>query len=655
MKIYKLFFLLILLNLSSYTYSQDYSTTNKKAIQYFEKALIAFDGKKRADAAELAYKALAKDENFVEPYLLLGEIAYDMGNEAKQIEFFSKAVEIDGVNYPMAYYLLALTYIETENYSAAKKNFSKFLDLNVDSETFNTTSSYYIEICDFRINAVLDPVEFKPEKLPATINSENGEYFPSISADGKTLLFTRLLPTYGKNPVLEDSVHEDIFVSYLVDNKWTEAVSVGSQINDINNQGAHTISADGTIMIYTDCTCSDGLVKCCDLYLSEFVDSKWTSGSKLGEPINTSYFESQPSISADGKTIFFVSNRQGGKGKRDIWKVIKFSDGTWSGAINLGDSINTSGNEMCPFLHADNKTFYFSSDGLPGMGGLDFFRSEIDENKKFSTPVNLGYPINSSKNEFRLILDAKGEVAYFSTSRETEDEKEIYDSYGRRIEIGQDIYKFELYPQMRPTKTLYVKGNIFDANTTKSIEADYDIINLETTEKVNADKNANHFFICLPIEQNYALNVSKPGYLFYSENFSLINLPDSIDFYILEVPLIPIQSGGKIILKNIFFETDSYNLKQESYVELNKLVEFLNLNSELNIEIGGHTDNIGTEQYNKVLSENRAKSVVEYLILKGINTKRLTYKGYGFSEPLTDNNTETGRAQNRRTEFKIIK
>lgn len=621
-------------------FSQDYSTTSKKAIKYYENALELFENKQIAEAAEYAYKALDKDTNFVEVYLLLGEIAYNLGNKSKEIEFFSKAVEKDSEKFPMAYYLLGLTYMETENYSAAKKNFYKFLEFKINNDTYNQSSEYNTKICDFRISAFANPVTFNPIKLPENINTMNDEYFPSISADGKILIFTRLLPTNGKNPVVGD-YQEDIYISTLEDTSWTTAISIGTQINDLNNQGAHTISADGSIMLFTDCTCSDGLVKCCDIYLSEFIDGVWTKGSKLGEPLNTSYWESQPCISSDGKTIYFVSNRSGGIGMKDIWKIIKWEDGTWSNAINLGDSINTEGNEMSPFLHADNKTFYFSSDGWAGMGKLDLFRSELSEDKKFSTPINLGYPINSNDNEFRIIMDAKGETAYYSSDR--------------GLITGQDIYSFELYPEMQPTKAIYVKGNIYDSKTTENIDADYEIFNLENEIKENFDKNVNHFFICLPTEQNYALNVSKTGYLFYSENFSLVNLDDSIDFFLLDIPLVPIEKGGKIILKNIFFETDSYNLKQESYVELQKLVDFLNQNPDLNIEIGGHTDNIGTEQYNQILSENRAKSVVDYLIENKIDKKRLTYKGYGFSEPLTSNNIEEGRAQNRRTEFKIIK
>jgi len=628
------FFLLFYL----YSFSQDYSTTSKKAIKYFQKATYYYDNQIFNLAAENAFLAIDKDSNFVEAYLLLGEISYNLKNTTNEIKYFSKALEKDSINFPMTYYLLATSLMEIEKYDEAKPLLYKFLEKNT-AVTYNEGCLKNIEICDFRSYALLNPVPYNPEKLPATINTTNEEYFPSITADGKTLIFTRLLPTNGMNPIVGD-YQEDLFVSTFKDNNWTEAQSIGNQINDLNNQGAEIISADGTAMIYTDCTCDDGFIKCCDLYLAAYADNIWTKGIKLGTPINTAYWESQPCLSADGKTLYFVSNRNGGKGMKDIWKITKLDDGTWSTAINLGDSINTAGNEMGPFIHSDNKTFYFSSDGWTGMGGLDLFRSTINENKKFTTPKNLGYPINNKGNEFRLIIDAKGKVGYYSSEVEEAN--------------GQDIYKLELYPEIQPTKTIYVKGKIYDNITKEKLKANYEILNLETTKKENDNLDVDNFFICLPIENNYALNVSQKGYLFYSENFSLKNISDTINYYNLDVYLTPIKKGNKIILKNIFFETDSYNLKTESYVELNKLVEFLTQNKDLKIEIGGHTDNVGTEKYNQLLSENRAKTVVEYLITKGIASNRLTYKGYGLLEPITQNTTVEGRAQNRRTEFKII-
>jgi len=634
----KIFLLFVLIFANILLFAQNYSSVSKKAIKFYQKATYCFESKDFQAATENAFLALQKDSNFVEPYLLLGEISYNLGNIDNEIKFFSKAIEKDSLKFPMTYYLLAAAYMDKQQYAEAKPYLYKFLNIN-ENVNFNEPCLKNIENCEFRIEALKNPVDYNPEKLPKEINSTNDEYFPSITADGKTLIFTRLLPTNGSNPVVGD-YQEDIYFSEFINNNWTESKSIGKLVNDLNNQGAEIISADGNTMIYTDCTCEDGLIKCCDLYLTAYQNNAWSTGVKLSSTVNTAFWESQPCLSPDGKTLYFVSNRTGGKGMKDIWKITKQDDGTWSSAMNLGDSINTAGNEMGPFIHTDNKTFYFSSDGWTGMGGMDLFRSQIGDNKKFSTPKNLGYPINNIANEFRIIIDAKGETAYYSSDID-------------KI-TKQDIYKLQLYPEIRPTRTIYVKGNIYDQQTKEKLSADYEILNLETTKKVNNETNVNNFFICLPVENNYGLNVSQKGYLFYSENFSLKNLSDSINYYNLDVYMIPIKKGNKIILKNIFFETDSYTLKSESYVELDKLAEFLAQNKDLKIEIGGHTDNVGSKEHNQKLSENRAKTVVQYLISKGIKTERLTYKGYGFDEPITDNSTPEGRAQNRRTEFKIV-
>lgn len=618
-------------------FAQDFNTSSKKAIKYYQKAMYFYESQNFEEAARHSFLALDKDSNFMEPYLLLGEMAYQIGNKKNEIYYFSKAIEKDSTKYPNVYHLLASSYLSIDKYEEALPLLYKFLEINKDVK-YNEKTLKSIEICKFRIHAKANPVEFKPERMPETINTKYDEYFPTVTADGKTLIFTRLLPTEGLNPMVGE-YHEDIYVANFKDNKWVTAESIGANVNNYNNQGAQIISASGESMIYTDCTCEDGTIRCCDLYIAYLSNNIWNKGIKLGKPVNTAYWESQPCLSADGRTLFFVSNREGGKGQKDIWKITQKEDGSWSEAINLGDSINTAGNEMGPFLHSDSKTFYFSSDGWTGMGELDIFVAEMKPDKKFGTAKNLGYPINTSGSEFRIVIDAKAEYAYYSS--------DIAEA------TKQDIYKFQLYPEIRPQKTIYVKGKIFDAETKEPLSANYEILNLETKKLENYNNNIDNFFICLPIEKNYALNVSQTGYLFHSENFSLKELNDTLTNFYLNVYLSPVKKGNKIILKNIFFETDSYLLKEISFVELDKLVDFLTLNASIKIEIGGHTDNQGSEKHNLVLSENRAKTVVEYLISKGISAKRLTYKGYGYSEPISDNITPEGRALNRRTEFKI--
>jgi outer membrane protein OmpA-like peptidoglycan-associated protein len=329
----------------------------------------------------------------------------------------------------------------------------------------------------------------------------------------------------------------------------------------------------------------------------------------------------------------------------DLYKTTMDEFGEWSKPINISDSINTEGAESSPFIHPDNKTLYFSSDGHIGMGGMDIFYCRKDSNDNWGKPVNIGYPINTFGDENSLILNARGDMAYFASDK--------LEGFGQ-----QDLYKFKLYEEARPNPVSYMKGIVYDDQTKKRLEAKFELISLkdgQTKVESKSDPVNGEFLVCLPTGSQYALNVSKKGYLFYSENFSTpAEIHHKIDPFLKNVPLKPIKVGESVVLKNIFFEFDKYNLKKESRVELNKLYNLLKENKSLKIEIGGHTDNKGSEEYNKTLSQNRAKAVYEYLTSKGISSERLSYKGYGESKPIDTNKTEEGRANNRRTEFKVI-
>jgi outer membrane protein OmpA-like peptidoglycan-associated protein len=396
-------------------------------------------------------------------------------------------------------------------------------------------------------------------------------------------------------------------------------------------------------MFFTACQKADSYGGC-DIYFAKKTGNRWSEAINIGEPVNSRYWESQPSISSDGRTLYFVSNRPGGKGGMDIWKSYINDHGRFSKPENLGDSINTRGTESGPFIHPDNQTLYFASDAWLGMGGLDLYVSRKGVTNQWKRPDNLGYPINTHKDEEFLIVNAKGNLAYFSSNRE-----------GSR---GKDIYNFELYDEAQPFQVTYVKGKVFDAVTNEKLKAKFELIDLETSKLVMeafSHNKTGEFLVCLPVNKNYALNVSKTGYLFYSENFSLKNPENPSETFLMDIPLQPIREGAIVVLKNIFYETDKYDLKPESKAELSKLISFLNKNPKVNIEISGHTDNIGEDDYNIKLSRNRALSVYNYLTENEISNTRLSYEGYGENSPVASNETEKGRAQNRRTEFKIVK
>ena len=362
----------------------------------------------------------------------------------------------------------------------------------------------------------------------------------------------------------------------------------------------------------------------------------------MGRNINSDQWESQPCLSPDKRDLYFASRRHGGFGGSDIYVSHLQSNGSWSKPENLGAEINTAGDEYSPFIHADNQTLFFTSNGLLGYGDEDIFLAKKDTQNKWSNPQNLGYPINTINTESTLFITSDGETAYYSSDRS--------DTKG-----GLDIYSFELRPDARPNKTLWIKGKVFDKKTNAGLPSTVELIDLlskRTISRVQTDETGN-YLITLPVGKDYAFNVNRRGYLFYSDNYSLRDKsPDST--YQKNIPLQPIEVNAAIVLKNIFFDFSKYNLKAESQVELDKIVQLMQDNPTVRIQIEGHTDNVGKAADNLKLSENRAKAVVTYLVSKNISITRLTSKGFGATKPIADNKTEEGKAQNRRTELKVV-
>jgi outer membrane protein OmpA-like peptidoglycan-associated protein len=474
-------------------------------------------------------------------------------------------------------------------------------------------------------------VPFKPVNLGSEINTAADEYLPVATADEATLIFTRKINN-----------NEDFYKSNKLNDKWQTAVYLSDQINTPQyNEGAESISQDGKYLFFTGCNRPDGLGRC-DIYIAQKKGDDWSKPFDLSPPVNTTGWESQPSISADGKTLYFVSNRKGGYGGYDIWKS-HLTDKGWGEPENMGPNINTMYDEQSPFIHADDSTFYFCSNGWPGLGGKDLFVSRLGKDGKWQKPENLGYPINSSGDENGLTLTATGAYAFFSSNN--------LNGFG-----GYDIYTFEMPQSIRPQLVTYVKGIVQDAKTKAPLEAAVEIIDLQRKEAVYqdySDATLGDFLATLTSGKNYGLNISKSGYLFYSANFSLVGHEPKNPFNI-SVLLEPIEIGNKVILNNIFFDTNKFDLKPESITELQQLVDFLTLNPTLHIEISGHTDDVGGDASNQALSENRAKAVYQYLISNKIPAERLVYKGYGKTQPIAPNTTDEGRQKNRRTEFKII-
>jgi len=630
---------LILYLLAFALVAQDKPATNsKRAIEVYNRGLQQYSLHNFDLAEKLLLEAIKADPRFIDAYLMLAEVYEDSKQPLKAIEAYHNALAIRKDYYPNGIIRLGNLEYSEGRYAEALESYTLYLSLNTGNLTQEEKARKGIVRCDFSLDAMKHPVDFRPVNLGPDVNSANDEYWPCLSADEQTLVITRLI----RSDDFMKKVQEDFFISHRVDSGWGMMQNAGNPLNTADNEGAQTLSGDGRYMIFTACNRSDGLGRC-DLYWSKKQGDKWSEPMNLGKPVNTSVRETQPSITPDGRTLYFSSDRPGGKGQHDIWVSHRVDEDQWSPPENLGDSINTSGIEMSPFIHADNQSLYFSSDELIGLGGYDIFVSRRDSSGNWQKPENLGYPINTNRDEIGLIVNARGDLAYFASNVDKSK--------------GKDIFVFEMPVQKRPDMVTYMKGRVFDAVSSQLLGARFELIDLGNGKELfqsSSDSITGEFIVSIPVNHNYLLNVSRKGYLFYSGNFSLRGIFLADKPFLKDIPLEPIQIGKSIVLNNVFYETDSFALKKQSEIELNKVVRFLMVNPNVRIEISGHTDNTGNADYNQELSENRARTVADYIIAASIPADRVVHRGYGMKFPVTSNDLEEGRAQNRRTELKII-
>jgi outer membrane protein OmpA-like peptidoglycan-associated protein len=483
-----------------------------------------------------------------------------VGQYEEAIELLHKALDIDP-GYAEAWLLLGNQHMALLDYKTARDCYQHCLDLNPKSPTWQKEAREGIRTAEWRQHAVEHPVPYHPINLGPNVNTAADEYLPALTADYRTLVFTRRSP---RNALTERGLpqEEDFYISYYdtMELVFGPAERMPEPLNSHGNEGAQTISHDGRIVIFTACGRS-GERTGCDLFMSVRHGDRWGKPQNLGAPVNSVYWESFPSLSIDGYTLYFASNRKGGYGGTDIW-YCTLEEGRWSEPKNMGASVNTKGNETAPYIHFDDKTLYFASDGHIGMGGIDLYMAKRINDTTWGEVKNLGYPINTPGDENNLIVAPDGRTALFSSDRP--------DGYGQ-----QDLYSFVMPAPVRPERITFID----------------------------------------PMLQ--------------AEN--LLTL------------------GDTVTLKDIFFHTASAELYEASKAGLDRLAEALLRHPRLRLEVGGHTDNVGKDEDNMVLSERRAKAVYDYLVERGVPADRLTYKGYGETRPITTNDTPEGRAQNRRT------
>ena len=618
------------------------ATKSKKAIELYTEADNFRVRGQFSQAIGLLNQAIQRDKNFVEAYYRLGITYMTLKDFPAAIRNLEKGLSLtdDIRKQKIFWYDLGESYFTTGDYDNAEQIISSFLSAEVQNRPKIERARLMLENIEFAKENKNNTSAYRQKRLSDTVNAFIMQYFPVLTADQQELIFTRRM---GGGP----SDDEDLVIARKDSRgRWGVPESLSKNINTNLNEGTCTISADGRKLIFTSCVGRQGYGSC-DLYESLRIGEEWTKPRNLGPNVNSPEWESQPSLSADGRTLYFVSDRRGGVGRRDIWVSHLTEQNQWTRARNVGKPVNTVYDEISPFIHANNRVLYFASNGLVGFGGYDIFLSEKDSAAAWNDPRNLGSPINNHEDQFSLFITADGNRGYYS-------HEQVQDA-GYSI---SHIYEIDIPEENRIRyRSNYVKGIVRDKATGEPLAASIELMNLETnsTESlVSSDSVTGNYLIILTQGSEYALYVNKKEYLFKSLNFNYSALKD-YDPIILDIDLERAADGTTAILQNIFFDVDKYDLKEKSVTELQKILRFLKENPSVKVEISGHTDNSGSAAYNIQLSEKRAQSVNNYLIAHGIGAERLLTKGYGSDQPIADNSTDGGRQKNRRIEFKIVR
>lgn len=633
---------IILVSILCFLFFAVEAQNRKAAIKLCEKAKVELNAKNFAKAKTILDKAILKDSTYHNIYFLLGDIYNLSLKSCEAAEAYNHALRLTPKPRALDYISVAGEEMKCGKYEEAYNHYQTFLAMGGHSTLIEEVNKNIIT-CKFGMEAVKHPVNMNPINMGSAINSEHDEYLATLTADEQEIIYTVRRPRDENTACVFCKTEEDFYWSKKADNQWQPRESMGTPINSSYNEGAQSVSPDGNYLFYTLCNADQGYGSC-DLYWTKRIGNRWSRPRNFGTPVNSSFWESQPTIAPDGKTIYFASNRPGGYGGFDLWKTTMTSEGTFSEPVNLGSNINTENDETAPFIHPDGSTIYFASNGHPGMGGRDLFFATLLADSSWNKPVNLGYPINTPADELNIFINATGDVAYYASDKDGG-------------EGGLDLYYFILDEHLRPTPVTYMKGKITDKESGKPLEANIELIDLNKSKTITStisDPETGEFLACILTGSNLMLNISHPFYLFYSENFKLTETADSLKPFLKDIYLQKPQTGSSIIMRNIFFDFNQSTLQPESFIELDYLVEFLNNNKEIKIEISGHTDNQGSDEINDKLSLERAQSVYNYVVSKGISPERLTYKGYGKRKPIAENDTEEGRAQNRRTEITIL-
>ena len=598
---------------------------SKKAIRLTDKAEEAVKDRKFTDAKTLLKKAIEQDPAYGTPYLRIASIYMVYQQQDSALLYYNQYTRVTPAEKISS---RLWTRIAQLNFEFGKYNLAEEAIYHVDHP-----DSVLFRSILFSKESTANSRELKVEPLPSTINQFKLQYFPVLTIDEQTIIFT-------KRDANHPGADEDIMVSMIIGEDWIPAQSISNTINTPFNEGACTISADGRTLIFTSCDGRSSFGSC-DLYYARRDGNVWSKPVNLGNEVNTKYWESQPALSADGRKLYFSSNRPGGFGRRDLW-VSSFKNDQWIKPVNLGKNINTKNDETTPFIHANSDVIFFSSNGHIGLGGFDLYKSEKISGR-WSEPTNLGHPINSYHDELSLFINATGTHAYFA--KEKSEGGKMLESLIVRYQLPQN--------QLIQNTSSYITGRVIDAASQKALSANIKMFNLnDSTDRYEtiADPITGRYYLVLVANKEYGVFINKKNYLFEDLTFFAQDnnalQPDTVDIY-----LTPIDVGQELVLENIYFEFDSHNLNQKSISELKALALYLSENKGIKFRIEGHTDDVGTEAYNIELSTARAKTVYDFLLEKGIDPTRMAYTGKGSEKPIATNQSELGRKKNRRITF----
>jgi outer membrane protein OmpA-like peptidoglycan-associated protein/tetratricopeptide (TPR) repeat protein len=631
----KRLFLFIFLFLSCQAFGQKQAcpeSENKKSVKSYKDAESVFKTKKDYDKAlDLAQTAIDADPENSWAYLLASQIAQKKKDYKTMEEMLSKSLELCEYVDADAYFQLGWLQYDLKKYKESVKSLRKFFDFGKVSEDHARKADSMI----VRADLLAHPVPFEPQPLPG-VSTPAPEYLPYISPDNDWIYFTRRFDMAQKGLFTSVSVEKFMF-SQRRNGTFDNGKPLDWPFNkeNITNEGGASITLDNKHLYFTQNNNGNY-----DICVTHWINGSWDEIINLGPNVNDpKKWDSQPSVTQDGNTLYFASNRDSLTGT-DIYVTHKDSLGNWGKAQKLPSPINTAGNDKTPFIHPDGKTLYFSSDGRIDLGGYDIFMSKMDSLGQWGPPVNLGSPINTDADEVGFFASTDGKTGYFASNKIS----------GH----GYDIYYFPLYPKVRPERVYVQKGILKADNSTEPVSATIEIRNTVTNQmtKITVDSVTGEYAFVVDFKNDLLVTANKDGYAF---NSNYISASDTVhtDPVKKDITIQKIEVGKQYTINDIRFATNSYDINDTIKNVLDAFIAYLKANPKLHVALQGHTDNIGSEQDNLLLSESRAKTIYSFLVDKGVQRSRLSYKGYGATMPIASNDSEEGRALNRRTVFVV--